>query len=212
MNTNCHQLFDRTVFFFRHKTIRGVASKLQKLYFQLVGMRVGKGTFLCCPTVTWPHQVQIGSGCFLEPDIFFKFDGIWSPGPAIVIGNHVMIGRGCEFNIRRRITIGNNSAIASGCKFIDHDHGIIGTRIDETPGAEGHIIVGENVWLGCNVIVLKGVEIGSSAVIAAGSVVTKSVPSSEIWAGVPARRISSRQERERKGTSKPGAKSPTGPL
>ena len=60
----------------------------------------------------------------MEDDIFFKFDGIWQPGPSIIVGDGVFIGRGCEFNIRQRIDIGNDSLIASGCKFIDRDHGI----------------------------------------------------------------------------------------
>jgi acetyltransferase-like isoleucine patch superfamily enzyme len=129
----------------------------------------------------------------LEPDIFLKFDGIWCPDPSIIIGDGVFIGRGCEFNIRKKITVGQGCAIASGCKFIDHDHGITGERIDETPGAEAEIVVGDYVWLGCNVVVLKGVTIGSSAVVGAGAVVTKSIPAGEIWGGVPAKKLGSRQ-------------------
>jgi acetyltransferase-like isoleucine patch superfamily enzyme len=51
------------------------------------------------------------------------------------------------------------------------------------------IIIGEYVWLGVNVVVLAGVKIGDGAVLAAGSVVTKSVPSGQLWGGVPARLI-----------------------
>ena len=142
--------------------------------------------------MTWPHQVQIGKNCVLESEIYFKFDGIWCPGPSIVIGDNVFIGRGCEFNIRKRISVGRECAIASGCKFIDHDHGITGIMIDETLGAEEEIKIGDHVWLGCNVLVLKGVTIGNSAVVAAGAVVTKSIPHGEIWAGVPAKKISTR--------------------
>jgi acetyltransferase-like isoleucine patch superfamily enzyme len=143
---------------------------------------------------TWPHQVIIGKDSVLEEDIYFKFNGPWAPGPNILIGKIVFLGRGVEFNIRKRVTIGSRSAIASGCKFIDHDHAIAGTKLDEVPGPEAEIEIGEDVWLGCNVIVLKGVTIGSSAVVGAGSIVTKSIPAGEIWAGVPAHRISSRQE------------------
>jgi acetyltransferase-like isoleucine patch superfamily enzyme len=46
--------------------------------------------------------------------------------------------------------------------------------------------------LGCNVAVLKGVAIGSSPVVGAGAVVTKSIPAGEIWAGVPARKMGER--------------------
>jgi acetyltransferase-like isoleucine patch superfamily enzyme len=93
-------------------------------------------------------------------------------------------------------------AIASGCKFIDHDHGITGGRIDETPGAEAEIVIGDYAWLGCNVVVLKGVVIGPSAVVGAGAVVTKSIPTGEIWGGVPAHRLSLRQERTTKNNNR----------
>jgi len=114
------------------------------------------------------------------------------PGPNIIIGDRSFIGMGCEFNIRRKITIGTSCAIASGCKFIDHDHGITGSRIDETLGKEGAIFIGNHVWLGVNVIVLKDVSIGDSAIIAAGAVVTKSVAPYDIVGGNPAKVISQR--------------------
>jgi hypothetical protein len=168
---------------------------LRKAWFSFCGARIGKDTLIPKILVTWPHQVQIGERCVLEPDIFFKFDGIWTPGPSIIIGNRVFLCRGCEFNIRKRIRIGDGCAIASGCKFIDHDHGIEGERIDESPGPEKEITLENHVWLGCNVVVLKGVTIGSSAVVGAGAVVTKDIPAGEIWAGIPARKISSRTDR-----------------
>lgn len=155
-------------------------------------MIVGAETVLPKLHITWPHQVRIGRECVLEHGIYFKFDGIWTTGPAIEIGDRCFIGAGCEFNIRKKITVGESSAIASGCKFIDHDHGITGTRIDEVPGIEARIEIGKHVWIGANVVVLKGVKIHDSAVVAACAVVTKSIPVGEIWGGVPARRLSSR--------------------
>ena len=164
----------------------------RNLYWKSQGMSVGSRTILRRMHVTWPHQVRLGNRCILESDIYFKFDGIWAPGPCIDIGDDCFIGVGCEFNIRRQIGIGHRTKIASGCKFIDHDHGFEGTRIDEQPGREAAISLGEDVWMGVNVVVLKGVTIGNSAVVGACAVVTRSIPAREIWAGVPARQIGTR--------------------
>jgi acetyltransferase-like isoleucine patch superfamily enzyme len=160
----------------------------------LQGCSIGAKTALPTVFMTWPHQVRLGERCIIEQGVYFKFDGIWSPGPSIVIDDRCFIGAFCEFNIRRHIRIGADSAIASGCKFIDHDHGITGQRLDETPGKEVPINLGRNVWLGVNVVVLKGVTIGDGAVVGAGAVVIKSIPAGEIWAGVPAVKIGIRPE------------------
>jgi acetyltransferase-like isoleucine patch superfamily enzyme len=158
------------------------------IYWRSLGLR-SKTAFLPRLNITWPHQVSLGADCVIESDTSFKFDGPWRSGPSIILGDRVFLGRGCEFNIQEGITIADEAAIASGCKFIDHDHGIAGTRLDETPGRKGRITIGRNVWLGANVIVLRGVSIGDSAVVGAGGVVTKNIPAGEVWAGIPARRI-----------------------
>jgi acetyltransferase-like isoleucine patch superfamily enzyme len=157
-------------------------------------MKVGSKTLIPKVYITWPQQIAIGKNCTLEQNIYFKFDGIWKPGPSIVIGNHVFVGFGCEFNIRASIVVGDHSLIASGCKFIDHDHGIQqGELMRKQHGPEQPIEIGSDVWLGCNIVVLKGVNIGDGAVVAAGAVVTKSIPRNEIWGGVPAKKIGDRQ-------------------
>jgi acetyltransferase-like isoleucine patch superfamily enzyme len=158
-------------------------------------MQVGLGTLLPRIHVTWPHQVSLGKECVLEHDIYFKYDGIYAPGPSIVLRERVFVGFGCEFNVRRRVEIGADCLIASGCKFIDHDHGTTRRDIpmrEQTDGAEAEIILADDVWLGVNVVVLKGVRIGRGAIVAAGAVVTKEIGDYEVWGGVPARKIGDR--------------------
>jgi acetyltransferase-like isoleucine patch superfamily enzyme len=170
-----------------------LSGTLRATYWRLLGMKIGRNTKLSKIFVTWPHQVLIGQNCILEHHLYFHFDGIYQPGPAIKIGNHTFIGSGCEFNVRRAVLIGNNCLIASGCKFIDHDHNISGTgAFPKIAGAEKQIIIQNHVWIGANVIVLKGVTIGEGAVLAAGAVVTKTIPANEIWAGVPAKKVGQR--------------------
>jgi acetyltransferase-like isoleucine patch superfamily enzyme len=177
----------------RHRYAAGILQALRKLWYKSLGLQVGHRTSIPKIYITWPHQVKIGTKCVLEENIVFKYDGTLSVGPSIRIGDDVFIGNSCEFNIRNGITIGGNSLIASGCKFIDHDHGMkLGQLIKKQHGQEKEIIIGEDVWLGVNVVVLKGVTIADGSVVAAGSVVTKSIPKGEIWAGIPAKKLADR--------------------
>lgn len=185
--------FAKLIFALRFKIFNGFLSFLIATWWRIQGMTIKRKTYLSKISCTWAHQVYIGSGCILEPGVYFKYDGIYSKGPSIIIKDHVFIGRGAEFNICSGIEIEKYSNIASGCKFIDHDHGIdMVTRIGAQPSVNKRILIGEDVWLGANVIVLKGVIIGKGAVVGAGAVVTKSIPPYEIWAGIPARKISTR--------------------
>lgn len=88
------------------------------------------------------------------------------------------------------ITIRENVLIGGSCKFYDTDfHPIdmndrLNDNKDEIKTAP--IEIQDNVFIGAHCIVLKGVTIGQGSVIGAGSVVTKSVPEREVWAGNPA--------------------------
>lgn len=166
---------------------------LTTLMWRCLGIEVGRRTQLSSIFCTWPHRVSIGADCNLEHDIYFKHDGIYGDGKSILVGDRVFIGACCEFNIRVKIQIGSDCLIASGCRFIDHDHGIgLDKLMREQAGPEAPIRIGANVWIGVNAVILKGVTIGDGAIVAAGAVVTKSIPQNEIWAGVPAKKIGSR--------------------
>ena len=90
------------------------------------------------------------------------------------------------------ITIGNNVHITDGVKFITHDGGTLLYR-NQIPDLEitKPIIVGDNVYLGNNVIVLPGVTIGNNVVVGAGAVIAKDIPDNSVAVGVPARVIKS---------------------
>lgn len=170
-------------------------SPLRKFYYRMLGLTIGDTVLPVC-SMTWPHKVKIGDNCCLEEFIYFKHDGIWTPGKSILIGDRVFVGRGVEFNVKNNVSIGNDSLIASGCKFIDSNHvcekNEVPLRLQGCDQAD--IELGENVWLGANVIILKGVKIGKGAVVAAGAVVNRNIPDYEIWGGVPAKKIGTRLE------------------
>lgn len=93
------------------------------------------------------------------------------------------------------IRIGDHVHITSGCQFITHDGGTLILR-GRDPDLEitAPIVVGDNVYIGMNSIILPGVTIGDNVVIGAGSVVSRSIPSDCVAAGVPARVIRSIDE------------------
>lgn len=93
------------------------------------------------------------------------------------------------------ITLGDNVHITDGVKFITHDGGTLLYR-NQIPDLEitKPIVVGSDVYIGNNVIILPGVTIGSNVVIGAGAVVTKDIPDNSVAVGVPARMIKTADE------------------
>lgn len=96
---------------------------------------------------------------------------------------------------RQSVEIGKNVRIGGGCQIFDNDfHSLqyqkrISAHDDDI--AAKSIVIKDGAFLGARCLILKGVTIGENSVIGAGSVVTKSVPDREIWAGNPARFIKS---------------------
>lgn len=84
------------------------------------------------------------------------------------------------------IIIGKNTLIARGAVILSHDH--VKRTENDTPQLYTTII-GQNVFIGINVIILPGVEIGDNVIIGSGSVVTKSIDGNSIAVGNPARII-----------------------
>ena len=93
------------------------------------------------------------------------------------------------------ITLGKNVHITDGVKFITHDGGTLLFR-ERIPDLEitKPISVGDNVYIGNNVVILPGVHIGNNVLIGAGAVVTKDIQDNVVVAGVPARVIKSTDE------------------
>jgi chloramphenicol O-acetyltransferase type B len=112
----------------------------------------------------------------------------------IRIGDFVYIGNNCHLSIDT-LDIGDYTMLASQVSIVGGDHrfDIAGVPIRNTGRAERKgVIIGKDCWLGHGVTVLDGVELGEGAIIAAGSVVTRSVEPYSVYAGVPAKRIKDR--------------------
>ena len=134
---------------------------------------------------------------FIADDSFLEIDGNFS----ISTGCQVTVSKGAKLNLKsgfinrdskiycfNKISIGNNVAISEDVLIRDSDsHKILIDNKENIYTAP--IIIGDNVWIGAKATILKGVKIGDGAVVAAGSVVTRDVPSNCIVAGVPAKII-----------------------
>ncbi len=111
----------------------------------------------------------------------------------ITIGSDVFIGRNCCFQSEHgRIIIGNHVMFGPGVNIHGGNHDIsLGDEPmksrSKNQGDDGDVIIGNDVWIGANAIILSGVTIGDGAVVAAGSVVTKEVPQRAVVGGVPAK-------------------------
>ncbi len=95
------------------------------------------------------------------------------------------------------ITIGDSVRITSGCKLITHDGGIWVLRnlkLLENGDFFGKIIIGNNVHIGMNTIIMPNVIIGNNCIIGCGSIVTKNIPDNSVATGVPARVIETIEE------------------
>lgn len=114
-------------------------------------------------------------------------------------GNVRLIGKSSFGSEPYLIEIGNNVTIAHNVCFITHDGGA-GLFRKEYPGINrfGRILIGDNVFIGRNSIILLDVKIGNNVVIGAGSVVTKDVPDNVVVAGVPAKIINSIEDYKEK--------------
>lgn len=93
------------------------------------------------------------------------------------------------------ITLGRNVHLTNDIRFINHDGGVLLYR-DSIPDLEitKPIVLGDNVYVGNNVLFLPGVHVGSNVIIGAGAVVTKDIPDNSVAVGVPARVIKTADE------------------
>ncbi|MFD0713723.1 acyltransferase [Paenibacillus sp. GCM10027626] len=126
-------------------------------------------------------------------------------------GDNVRVGRGVELKYPERLSVGTNVSIHKQCYLdaygeldigdevsIAHQSSLVSFQhtwsdsscpIRDNPLICGKIQIRRDVWIGCGVRIMAGVEIGSRSIIAAGAVVTRNVPSGVIAAGVPARTL-----------------------
>jgi maltose O-acetyltransferase len=128
--------------------------------------------------------LDIGSGCD------FREGAIVVTRGRLTVGERVFIGMGSIVDCKTEVSIGAFTRLAERVSVHDTDHVV--EPLSDADGRENEhwseaISIGSRVWLGANVVVLRGVTIGDDTVVAANSVVTKSLPQGVLAAGAPAR-------------------------
>ena len=111
---------------------------------------------------------------------------------SLYIGNNVGISNTC-IRIENPLIIEDNVNIGGDCKIYDTDMHSLNyeerVHLIEEHIKSAPIKIERGAWIGAHSIILKGVTIGERSVVGAGSVVTKSIPNDQLWAGNPARYI-----------------------
>ncbi len=130
--------------------------------------------------------VQIGRGSTIH-----MFASFYNPFN-IKIGIDTIIGEWSVLDGRAPLVIGNHVDIASNVMIYNAEHDIHSK--DFTKARMEKVIIEDYVFIGPRAIILPGVTIGRGSVVAAGAVVTRSVPPLTIVGGVPAKEISTREE------------------
>jgi maltose O-acetyltransferase len=103
------------------------------------------------------------------------------------IGANVSINRGTIINAGGGVEIGSDTLIGPDVLIYSQNHSYEGVELVRMQGyVKKRVIIGENVWIGARAIILPGVCLGDGAVVAAGAIVTKSVPANAVVAGQPA--------------------------
>ncbi|WIF72397.1 acyltransferase [Proteus vulgaris] len=99
----------------------------------------------------------------------------------LIIKENVFFNNNCSINVRESIEIGRNTIFGEGVLLYDHDHDYSkGINHLRSSFITAPIVIGENVWIGSNSIILKGVTIGNNCIIAAGSIITRDIPNNTI--------------------------------
>lgn len=134
-------------------------------------------------TYFWLKLVYRGSfACAGVPKIRRGMSLVIEKGGKVSLGKDVFFNNGCSINCRQEVNIGDNCLFGEGVRIYDHNHRF--RDPDKPVASQGFkcapVRIGGNTWIGSDVVILKGVTIGSNAVIGAGCVIDFDVPSRTI--------------------------------
>lgn len=148
-----------------------------------------------CDMLTNPHAIAIGRNVLIRKGARLEAIGADAgAGPKLVIGDGTAIQFYFHCGAAQRVTIGRNVLMGGRVYITDHDHSY------EEPDCSAReslrlkvapVEIADGAFLGEGCVILKGVRVGTRAVVAANAVVTRDVPDFAVVAGVPARVVKS---------------------
>jgi acetyltransferase-like isoleucine patch superfamily enzyme len=138
-----------------------------------------------------PEAVSIGDGS--RVDDFTRIEG----GDGVEIGRHVHVSSFCSIFAGGAARLGDYACMAQGSRILTGSEQLDAAMSSVAPADWRRVVRAVSVldhlaFLGANAVLMPGVQVGVGAVVGAGGVVTRDVPPWEVWAGVPARRLSLR--------------------
>lgn len=145
------------------------------------------------PRIMGDGIIEVGDEAEFGPDMVLLV-GLGLPQPALLsIGNDVRFGPGTMIYVAREVRIGDHCRTGPGVKIYDTDLHPLDAEMRRqnygtiTMASTAPVLIEDDVWIGANAIILKGVTLHRGAVVGAGAVVTDDVPPATVVAGNPAR-------------------------
>lgn len=158
-------------------------------YFEAIGSKtVFLGVPRFAPARSDILSVNLGQCITFYPGVSIRGNGRLSIGDHSSINSGVIFGLTCDLTLGSHVLVGDNASFRTA----DHEFRDPDVPVVEQGERRGPIVVGDDVWIGANATVLRGITIGHGAVVGANSVVTRDVAAFSIVGGVPARVIGHR--------------------
>ena len=180
-----------------------MANAWYKLLLKFMHVRYGKALSLKGVPFIYNKKgasITIGSNCVIKSSFLSNLVGLYSrtiiltriQGASIEIGDNVGIS-GATIYARSKIIIGDNTNIGGNVKILDNDFHPVDAKArlldDKDQIGTAPVRIGKNCFIGCNVLILKGSEIGDNCVVGAGAVVSGKFEANCVIAGNPAKII-----------------------